>query len=99
MMEIRTESYIAKVVMFNVMNSYEKCKEAVALYRKACEQHKTGKITLETDNEIRLWDKMLNAYQPKTTEQKVHNAMRNYADMVLNDIEELEYLEWERYAE
>ena len=88
--EIRVESYIAKVVMFNVMNNYIENKEAVALYRKACKQHKTGSVILETADEIRLWNKMLITYQPKTTEEKVYNAMLRKSNSGIDIVSEYE---------
>jgi len=99
MFEIRTKNYIAKVIVFNALNAYIKTKEAVALYRKACKQSKTGKIILDTIDEIKLWNKVLYAYQCKPSEQKVYDAMSKYVASVVDDIEDAEYLRWEMYAD
>ena len=97
--EIRVESYIAKVITFNVMNNFAKTKEAVELYHKACKQHKTGRIVLETANEIKLWHEMLRTYQPKSTEQKVYNAMLNKAKSGVEAVCDYECLQWEMFVD
>ena len=99
MFEIRTENYIAKIIVFNALNVYIKTKEAVALYRKACKQSKTGKIVLDTIDEIKLWNKVLYTYRCKPSEQKVYDAMSKHAAAVVFDIEDAECLKWEMYAD
>ena len=97
MFTICTNNYIAKVLVFNVLNSYKKTEDVTALYEKACAQVKTGAYTLDTYNEFKLWHRALSAYAPTTkSEQTVHKAMMNAVQFELDD---LECIKQEMYAD
>ena len=90
MFTICTNNYIAKVLVFNVLNAY-KAEDVSVLYEKVSKQ-------VETD-EIRLWCRALSAYTPVTKAEKtIYDALMKEADYEMDELALAEYLKWETYA-